>query len=206
MKKIGLIFFLLFLIPSSVNAQENLTAKEILAKTSSLISSSKGVNAAFSISSADSKGSGILKAQNGKFMMELPGAIVWYNGKEMYSYNANTEETTLINPSPQELAETNPLLYIKNLGDEYNISFSKDKEYGKYVIDLIPKSKKSEMKNMTVYIKKGDFTPDKLIATPISGNMFTINIISFKTGINMPGDTFEYPKSKFKGIELIDLR
>ena len=95
-------------------AQTKATADQVLAQAVSKISGAKGVTAQFSLSGSGISGSGTIKAQGGKFSVTMPGIQVWYNGKDLYTYNKKTSETTLVKPTAQELAEANPLAYVGN--------------------------------------------------------------------------------------------
>lgn len=204
MKKIGIIFLLVFIGVANSFAQQNLTPSQILGKTVDLITSSKGVQADFTIYNSGYSGKGVIKSQGTKYNVKLPDVEVWYNGKDLYTYSDRSKETTLVTPTAEELAESNPLSYVVNASKTYNVSFSTVKKTGKYVLELTPKAK-GEIKRITLTINK-DYKPEKLVVEPSSGNPISADITSFKTGVTYNSAEFEYPKSKYPKVEVVDLR
>lgn len=200
------ITIILSLFGFKLNAQKAMTAAEVLNKTTSLISNSKGVETNFTIYNSGYSGSGSIKTSGQKFNVTLPDAEVWYNGKDLYTLNQRTMETTIVSPTVEELAESNPLTYVTSVSKNYAVSFSTVKKEGKYVLELIPKAKNQEIKRITLTINKSKFTPEKIVVEPRSGSPITAEISSFKTGLDLSSILFEYPKTKFPKVEIIDLR
>lgn len=207
MKKITLfLFFCLSIFHSGSGfSQNSISASQVLEKVVNAITSGKGVEADFTVNNSGYSGRGSIKSSGTKFNVKMPDVEVWYNGKDMYTYNAGSGETTIVYPSDEELAETNPLEYVTNAQKKYNVTFSTVKKEGKYVLELIPKSK-GEVKRITLTIRKSDFKPDKIVVEPSSGNPISADISSFKNGVTLANSIFEYPKSKYPNVEIVDLR
>lgn len=189
-----------------LNAQNNISAAQVLANAVNKCGSSKGIEAHFNINNSGYTGNGSLKAAGGKFIVKLPDAEVWYNGKEMYTYNKGAGETTVVIPTAEELSQSNPLNYILTAQKNYNVSFSTVKKNGKYVLELTPKQKGAEIKRLTLTLRKTDFIPEKIVVEPSSGSPIVADISSFKTDVTVSASDFEYPRSKYSKVELIDLR
>ena len=206
MKKIYLTICIAFIAIFGVKAQTNLTAPQVLAKAVNLISGSKGVEAKFSVSGAGYNGGGEIKTLGAKFKVSLPDVAVWYNGANLYTYNKRAGETTLIKPTMEELAETNPLAYITGAQKNYNVTFSTLKKNGKYVLELVPKTKTGGIKRITLTLNKTSFAPEKIVMEPKSGSPLSAEISSFKTGLTLAASEFEYPKAQFPKVEIVDLR
>ena len=188
-----------------LNAQSQ-TAQKVLEKTKSLINANKGLSADFTISGNGTSQNGSLKAKSSKFSVLLPGSEVWYNGSLLYTYNKKTRETTLTKPTYEELSEINPLEYINNGVNNYNVGFSNEKQSGKYILAFTPKGRQSDVKKLVLYIKSNNYYPEKMIVYPRSGSPVNIILTSLKPGQNLSDSDFEYPAHKYKGIEVIDLR
>lgn len=131
---------------------------------------------------------------------------VWFNGKTMYTYNKDTEETTVVYPTPEELSQSNPLAYVTGASSNYNVSFSTVKRADKYVLELTPKKKSFDIKRVTLTINKQNYSPEKIVIEPKGGSPVTAEITSFKEAGNLSSSLFEYPKSKYPKAEIIDLR
>lgn len=182
------------------------TPDGILAKTTGLILKTNGVDAKFKTNNSGYTGSGGIITSGEKFRVTLPDVEVWYNGTDLYTLNHNTQETTVVNPSSEELAEANPLSYVTGASKTYNIHYSTVKKTGKYVLELTPKKKGGEIKRITLTINRNNFYPEKIVIEPFSGSPITADITSFKPGVTSNKADFEYPKSKYLQYEVIDLR
>lgn len=200
---INLVSFLSF---GLVIAQSTLSSNQVLSNALSQITESKGIEVQFNISNAGFVGNGKILMSGSKYNVSLPDGEIWYNGNEMYTYNKNSGETTLTIPSAEEISESNPLAYITGAKNNYNVSYSTVKKAGRFVLELTPKSKQSEIKRITLTLKKTDYTPEKIVVEPKNGNPITAEINSFhKLNTISPG-AFEYPKSKYPKVEIVDLR
>lgn len=191
------------LVPA--NAQPALSAAQVAQKAAAVVNDAKGLQATFTIQGNGRTGNGSIKSSGTKFNVSLPDIEIWYNGKDLYTYNARTSETTVVNPTARELLESNPLLYVKGGGSGYTYSFSPVKKNGKYVVDMTPTNNKSEIKKMTFTVNSTTFATEKINVTTKSGNL-VIDIKSFKTSVPISASDFEYPKSKFPKAEIVDLR
>ncbi|MCH5230808.1 MAG: outer-membrane lipoprotein carrier protein LolA [Muribaculaceae bacterium] len=201
------LFTLLFLLTAILSGAQNLSEPlQILDKAIAKITSSKGCRANFKVFNSGYSGSGSILSSGNKFKVTMPDAEVWYNGKDLYTYNKRAGETTVVVPSPEELAESNPLAYVTSARNKYNVTFSTVKKTDRYVLELTPKVKNGDIKRITLTLKKADFSPEKIVVEPKSGSPVSAEITSFKINVTTASSEFEYPKSKFSEIELIDLR
>lgn len=198
--------FLFIVIPFVSAAQSTLSPQQVLGKTVETLTNLKGVEVGFNLFGSGYSGSGSIKSLNNKFKVSLPEVEVWFNGKELYTLNKNGGETTVVYPTREELAESNPLAYITDAKTNYNVTFSTVRKNGKYVLELLPKKKGGDIKRITLTLNKTNYRPEKIVVEPVSGSPISAEIISFKTGISIPASEFEYPKSKYPKIEIIDLR
>ncbi len=183
----------------------SLTPEQVAQKAASVINTSKGLSAEFSMTMGGKTTRGSIKSAGTKFVVSMPEVSTWYNGKSLYTYNPRTSETTLITPTAQELAESNPLLYIKSGGAGFTYKFSTVKRQGKYIIDLLPKNNRTGIRKMTFTVNSSNFHVEK-IAVDTSAGSTVVTITSFKTGLTLPASDFEYPKSKYPKAEIVDLR
>lgn len=205
MKRTFLTACLIFLAAIALQAQ-NLSPAQILTKAVSAVSNSKGVECRFTVSGAGYSGRGEIKTLGSKFTVTLPDVAVWYNGVNLYTYNKKAGETTIIKPTADELGETNPLAYISGAQNKYSVAFSTVKKTGKYVLELVPKTKGDAVKRITLTLNQNTFAPEKIVMEPKSGSPLTAEITSFKTGVGGVAADFEYPKSKYPNVEVVDLR
>lgn len=189
-----------------MQSQTTQTAESVLKKASSLLTNGKGVSADFEMKVGQNVVSGKVKGQGTKFAVESGAVKIWYNGEDMWTYNPRTSETTLTNPTSEELAESNPFMFVKMNTGNYSAQFSKTREASAYIIDLLQKTKRSDYKNITLFIDKRTYAPKQIKATPSSGSPITITIRNFKSNQYFKQSDFTYFASSYPNSELIDLR
>lgn len=205
MKKIAFLLAFISIVCQTGFAQTTLSPAAVLDKTVALISSAKGVEAAFTLSNSGYTGRGVIKSAGLKYSVTLPDVEVWYNGKDLYTYNKNSGETTIVSPTREEIEESNPLAYVAGAKKNYKVAFSTVKKPGKYVLELIPIAK-GDIKRVTLTVNKSNFHPEKIVVEPSKGNPIASDITSFKTGSSFTSADFEYPKTKYPKAEIVDLR
>lgn len=187
-------------------AQTSPTPDQILNRSIQKIAGSKSAEADFTVTNSGYTGRGKILTMGSKFQVIMPDASVWFNGTDLYTYNQNTSETTIVTPTADELEESNPLSYVVNAPKNYNVSFSTVKKTGKYVLELLPKKKNGGIKRITLTLSQKEYYPEKIVVEPSKGNPIVAEIHSFKTGVAAKQSDFEYPKSKYPKAEIIDLR
>lgn len=191
-------------VAASATAAE--TADAMLKKAAAGINGSVGLTASFTLDYGSQKVSGTLKAAGKKFALQTSTASTWYDGKNMWTYNAKNAETTLMNPTAQEVTEANPLSIVNSYSSNFIAAFAKGQTKGCKTIVLTPKSKQLGYKSVHVSIPDGSVYPSKLVIVPSSGQKVTVSITQVKSGQKLPDATFVYPKSKYPKVEIVDLR
>lgn len=179
------------------------TAAELLNKAAAKLSSAKSIDAQFKINGSQT---GSLKISGKKFVVTAFGNTSWYNGKDMYTYNSSSKETSLFIPTKEELAETNPLYYVSGAKGNYDISFSGNSSGDLKTILLTPKSKKESVKKVEIVLSQKKLLPESLKIYLKSNNTTTIKITKLTLGGAISANSFEYPKNQYKNIKVIDLR
>lgn len=187
-------------------AQTTMTPSKILERVVTMITATKGVEAGFTVNNSGYTGRGTIKTSGNKYQVIMPDVEVWFNGKDLYTYNKSTKETTVVTPTAEEIAESNPLGYVVSAQKNYNVAFSTVKKANKYVLELLPKTKGGDIKRITLTVNKTDYKPEKIVVEPKGGSPISADITGFKTGVSSPAADFEYPKAKYPKAEIVDLR
>lgn len=182
------------------------TADAMLRKAAAAVNGAGGLTASFTLDYGQQKVAGTLKASGQKFTLQTPNSSTWYDGKSMWTYNAKNNETTLMNPTPQEVAEANPLSIVNSYSSSFSAAFAKSQVKGSKTIVLTPKSKRMGYKSVHVTIPDGKTVPTRLVVVPESGQKITVTISQVKTGQKLAESTFSYPKTKYPKVEIVDLR
>ena len=178
----------------------------MLKKAAAGINGAEGLTASFTLDYGTQKVSGTLKASGKKFALQTSSTSTWYDGKRMWTFNARNNETTLMTPTPQEVAEANPLSIVNSYSASFTAAFAKSQTKGSKTIVLTPKSKQLGYKSVHVTIPDGSTFPSKLVVVPTSGQKVTVSITQVKKGQKLPESTFVYPKSNYPKAEIVDLR
>lgn len=205
--KIKIIRILAIIIASlSLSSASAQTADSVMKKTAEKINVSSGLSASFSLVSGNNKVSGTLKSSGRKFAIRTSSASTWYDGKSMWTYNANSGETILTTPTAQEVAEANPLSLVNSYAASFTAAFSKTAKKGSKTIVLTPKSKKLGYKSVHVTISDATSLPVSIVVVPSSGQRMTLSISNVKLNAAIPASTFVYPKKDYPKAEIVDLR
>lgn len=182
------------------------TADGMLKKAAGAVNSASGLTASFTLDYGQQKISGTLKASGKKFALQTSSASTWYDGKSMWTYNPRSNETTLMTPTPAEVAEANPLSIVNSYSSSFTAAFTKSQQKGCKTIVLTPKSRQSGYKSVHVTIPDGSSFPSKLVVVPTSGQKVTVSVTNVKRDQKLPDATFVYPKTKYPKAEIVDLR
>lgn len=196
--------FLLSVLICSFHAY-GLTATETIANTKSKIEGAKTLSADFSMQSSGQSVKGQIYSKGNKFSIVTPATGNWYNGRELYTYDASAKETYLFKPTASELMEINPLLYIKSY-NLYKVQESKKSKGGMKKVVLIPKKNGTGIKSISIDINTKSFMPTSVTILPTSGAEIKLMISNIRLNGEIPDKTFEYPKTKYAGIPITDLR
>lgn len=201
--KISVVALILSLGWIPMNAR---SAQEWIDAAARQIITAGSISARFTISGGGHSGSGSLSASGKYFAINAGSTASWYDGKNMWTYSGASKETTLFTPSASELAEVNPLLYIASGSRSYICSMAKGSTASRPMINLVPKSRGAGIRKATVTLNGSTLAPIKMTVTESGGGVVSVSIISFSRGKKLPAKNFVYPKNKYPGIKIIDLR
>lgn len=187
----------------SISAQ---TPAQVLAKTASLLKNGKGIECLFKVSAGKQSFHGTLKSSGQKFSVVTPVSSTWFNGKDMYVYNSSSKETTVMKPSPSELAESNPMMYLNNYTNGFTTSMAKTSPKGRYNVVLTPKKRNSGINSVVVSVDSKTYKPMQFKITASDRSVTTIDVVKLQTGLAFSASAFDYPAASYPGVEVVDLR
>lgn len=200
--RVMILFMTLF---SCAVSQAELTPEQVVTKASAVITGAKSLTVGFSVSTGGQTIKGTIKTCGNKFSVITPKVSSWYNGRDLYTYNSGSKETTVVTPTAHELVESNPLLYVRTGATNFKCSYATKQVAGKYVIELVPKTPRTGINKLTFTINQKTFWIEKIQMNATSSSS-TVDVTSFVVGSSLPASQFEYPKSKFPNVEIVDLR
>lgn len=206
MMRIKYILGLIVMLGAVFSATGAETADGLLRKAAAAINGTSGLTASFTLDYGSQKVAGTMQAAGKKFALQTSSTSTWYDGKSMWTYNAKNAETTLMNPTLQEVAEANPLSIVNSYSTNFTAAFAKGQTKGSKTIVLTPKSRRLGYKSVHVMIPDGAVFPSRLVIVPSNGQKVTVSISQVKTGQKLADATFVYPKTKYPKAEIVDLR
>lgn len=204
MKKLLYILLLLVFVAPHVSASES--AASILDKTAARITGARSVKGTFTVEGGHGKINGSIETSGNKFKLTSPAGTTWCDGKRMWTSNKSTKEITLVNPTQNEINESNPFTYINNYKADYNVYYSKRKDARYHLILLNPKSKNSDIKAIEIAVNKKTMLPDRFIIRDRNDKVSTVMVTSLSINKTSSGSIYECPVESMSDYELIDLR
>lgn len=198
MKRLILILFALCSL--TVGAQ---TAKSVLDKTASILSSYPSCSAKFQATMGQGTTQGTITIQDRRFMVKSKEALVWFDGKTQWMYMPSTNEVNVTNPTTQEIQRMNPYYFLNIYKNGYELSM---KTVGKDYVVTLTAQKGQGLNKMEVTINQKTYLPSRVVMISRKGSRSTINISSIKQGKKNPDSAFRFNKKEFPKAQVIDLR
>jgi len=129
-----------------------------------------------------------------KFYLSALGMQIAYDGKTLYTYQEDINELTLTHPTLQELAEVNPLFYIKALcASSAQQKATSGSGQDAYTIDFIPTNNKAGILKYTLSLD-ANYLPTKIVIKENTAKNTTIRFKNTKL-ITKAKCTVEAPKA-----------
>lgn len=193
----------LMLLALGMSAQNATKAKQVLDKTSAIISNKGGASANFNISGEKTANtSGTILIKGNKFQATTPQAIVWYNGKTMWTYMKSSEEVNVSSPSEGQQAQLNPYHFINLYKKGYALSMKNVK--AGYEVHLKAQSANQSIKEMTITVNSKTYLPS--VVKMLQGGKWTTVVISNFKAANLSDAKFTFNSKDYPQAEVIDLR
>ena len=105
---------------------------------------------------------GTITMQGRQFLLSMSGTTAAYDGKTMYMFSEETDELTLTTPTDEELVESNPLLFAKEMSESCTVTERASKDGQQTIITLIPKDQSNGINRFVLHVRNADLTPMKV--------------------------------------------
>ncbi len=178
-------------------------AKSVLDKCAAVVSAKEGVQASFSMESAQyGTASGTISIKGQKFHAATPVATMWFDGKTQWTYLKNNDEVSVTNPTESQLQAINPYNFI-NL---YKSGFKQTMTTAgsSYSVHLTATDAKRKIQEMFITIDKKSYTPSE-VKLRQGSKWTTFHISNFKK-VALSDSEFRFNSKDFPTAEVIDLR
>ena len=204
----------------AVNAQEqDPKAKAILEELTKKNKAHKSVSLDFEYNlknkdeDIDESQDGKLLASGKRYKLDIAGQVIYCDGKTIWTHIVDAEEVQ-INDMPDEDEDSENLMNPANIFTMYEKGF-KYKYVGEetidgavmQIIDLYPiKANDKSFHTIRLVIDKVKKEMKNIIVKGKDGNVYTYTLKNFKINPPVTDGSFQFDKTKFPGIEEIDLR
>ena len=187
-------------------------ARNILDATAAKIKQMGDVRATFTATSfngtteqASTKGTMMLQGK--KMQLSTDDMKMWYNGKNQWSLIPESGEVNVSTPTEREMANMNPYSFLGIYKKGYKMKAKQTKLRGKdaYEIHLVARYAGSNAQEMYIDVAKNDYTP-LCIRVRQDNDWNRISIHSIQGNQHFTDEDFEFPKSEYPNVEIIDLR
>lgn len=216
MRKLFLITILsLFVIAGY--SQQDAKAKEILEKVTKTTQSLSSIEAKFTFEMNNkaeniqekSSGTIILKGKKYKLNIPMMGLQVTCDGKTIWTYMINANEVSIssLDESTDDLMDPTRIFTIYERGFNYKFGGeSTDAGVPVYNINLTPQKATGDVSSIKLMIDKPKMLIRGADIAGKDGNSYKVSISQFKTDGVFKDSDFVFDASKYKDVEIVDMR
>ncbi len=189
-------------------------AKKILDDASNKMKSYKAIQAAFTLRIEDAKGNpqgtkkGTVYMKGPKYRVSITGQEIFCDGQKVWTYDKSSNEVTITKFDPSENAKTPQRLFTNFYDKDFLYKLNGQQKLGtKSVqeIEMTPVDKSNNFFKIYVYIDKASKTVYSSKMLDKSGNKYIYTITSLKGNAPIDDSVFAFDKSKYPGVEEVDL-
>lgn len=181
-------------------------AAKVLDSMSKAFQKAGTLSASYTMTSDGHKSQGEMILSGDRFRLTSPLMTIWYDGKTQWTYNSDIREVNITEPTPEELAETNPFVIISMFRNNYSARLMKSAP-GSYRIDFTPRNDaNSTVRRAIVTVSSSTFMPTDMAITINGDQTVAVHINSLVQGKNYPLSMFVFNKKSYPKAEIVDLR
>lgn len=151
---------------------------------------------------------GDVTVKGAKFRLKLAGQEVFNDGKQVATYVKETNEVNISDYDPSE-SELSPAKIYTVYKKGYTYKFTGEEKEGGQVYELVeltPQNKQTQVAKIQISVNKKDRSVKSWKITNRNGQKQTFRIDKFTPSNNTPDAFFVFDKSKYPGVEVVDLR
>lgn len=202
MKK--LIYTLIIGLIAGIATASAQTAKSVLDKTASTLSSYPSCTATYIAALGNSgSNSGTITIQGNKFYVISSQANAWFDGKTQWIYMPSSNEVNVTTPSAQEIQRMNPYHFLNLYKSGYDLKLASSGS--NYVVTLTAQKSQS-IKSMEITLSQKTYLPSRVTMTTKKGSTSTISISNIKKGKKLSESSFRFPQKQYPRATVVDLR
>ncbi len=214
MRILYLALVLCFSVP--VVAQKNdPAAKQILDGVSAKFKTFSSVQAGFSYKVEDAKGKtmsskkGTVWMKGNKYRVSFGGQEIFSDGKTVWNYDKSTNEVTINDVDESGGSLTPQKLFTDFYDKDFLYILNGEKKSGNKTlqeIEMTPTDKSKPFHKVYLQVDKDAKTIYSTKVLENGGNRYTYTVSTMKTNSPVADNQFSFDKSKYPGVEEVDLR
>ena len=178
---------------------------QILERCANQIRTARSLSANFSVAGPNVLSSGSITLAGEKFRISSSDLTVWYDGTTQWSYMPSAKEVDISEPTPGELQEINPFAIINTLRKAYVAKAVKSAK-DVHKLSLTAKNAKAQVTKVDLTIDAKTMWPKEIVVYRKGSGPVTVKVSDVKIGMGLAVSYFQFDKSKYKGVEIVDLR
>lgn len=190
-------------------------AKSLLDAVSAKFKSFKAVQAVFSLKAEDAKGKvqgnkkGTVFMKGNKYRVTITGQEIFCDGKTIWTYDKSANEVTVTLLDQSGGTITPQKLFTNFYDKDFLYKLNGEKKEGARVlqeVELTPTDKTRNFHKVYLLIDKKNKTIYNTKILEKSGNVYNYTVNSLNGNAAVTDQTFVFDKTKYPGVEVIDLR
>lgn len=190
-------------------------AKKVLDAVSSKFKTFSTVQAAFSYKVEDAKGktmstkTGTIWMKGNKYKVSFGGQEIFSDGKTVWNYDKGAKEVTINNVDEAGGGLTPQKLFTNFYDSDFLYLLNGEKKVGTRTLQEIEMTPTDKSKNFHKVYLQVDKNAKTIYSTRVlekTGNKYTYTVTSMKTNGAMTDNSFVFDKSKYPGVDEVDLR
>jgi outer membrane lipoprotein-sorting protein len=217
MKSLIVLFFTFFIATISFCQQNDPAAKKVLDGVSAKFKTFKSVQATFTLRNEDSKGTllgskkGTVSLKGNRYRVSIAGTgqEIFCDGTNIWTYDKSANEVTITKPDNSANTITMQKLFTSFYDKDFLYKLNGDKTVNKRTlqeIEMTPVDKTKPFHKVYLQVDKQNKTIYSTRILDKSGSVVVYTVNSMNGNANLPDNLFVFDKSKYPGVEVVDLR
>lgn len=190
-------------------------AKKVLDAVSAKFKTFKTVKASFAYKVENASGKalstkkGSILMKGTKYKVGFGGQEIFSDGKTVWNYDKAANEVTISNLDASAGTITPQKLFTNFYDADFLYKMNGEKKVGSKTlqeIEMTPTDKSKPFHKVYVLVDKAAKTLYSTLVLEKGGNRYSYTVGNMNTSTTMPDNQFVFDKSKYPGVEVVDLR
>ncbi len=215
MKKISLLAVWVLSVFIGMAQGNDPEAKKVLDAVSKKFKTFKSVQSTFTLQVEDAKGKvqgvkkGTVYMKGQKYRVSITGQEIFSDGKNVWTYDKSANEVTITQLDPSSTGITPQKLFTSFYDQDFLYKLNGEKKMGNKVvqeIEMTPVDKTKAFHKVYLLVDKKTQTIYSTRVLEKNGNKYSYTVNSLDGKAAVPDEVFVFNKSKYPGVEEVDLR